>query len=365
MRIITKGKYPMTDAYHHIYNGEIHQKSRCIWHENTLMDFFRSSLLMRGYQSQDSSNKVWTRGENRVVICLVDDYTTCSGEKNPYVPAIWDSNTLVITDNKVTCPTHYRVETLPASFFGIYAYEPEYRLWQPDRRFNFAINRIDTRRVALMLEYRKWLPWQPDREVMDYVNFNCWSWHGDNSSVKGLQQNFENEYHDLDQSVKDVHEITKDTDIPEMPYRNHDLDLESSMHQAWINMVAETYSGEAVVALSEKTFRALVTPAPWQVYSGRYTVAYLEQLGFDCMSDMVDHGYDHITELRTMAPGDKLVEWWWTGNQNYQCLQSTELEQTRSRGVQAAHHNRSLLAKLRGQWAQDFSAWWLTVSDMI
>jgi hypothetical protein len=365
MRIIAKGKYPMTDAYYHIYNGEIHQKSRCIWHENTLVDFFRSSLIMRGYQSQDSSNKVWTRGEKRVVICLVDDYTTCSGEKNPYVPAIWDSNTLVITDNKVTCPTHYRVETLPASFFGIYAYEPEYRSWQPDRRFNFAINRIDTRRVALMLEYRKWLPWQPDRETVDYVNFNCWSWHGDNSSVKGLQQNFENEYHDLDQSVKDVHEITKDTDMPEMPYRNHDLDLESSMHQAWINMVAETYSGEAVIALSEKTFRTLVTPAPWQVYSGRYTVAYLEQLGFDCMSDMVDHGYDHITELRTMAPGDKLVEWWWTGNQNYQRLQSTEFEQVQSRGAQAAHHNRSLLAKLRGQWAQDFSAWWLTVLDKI
>ena len=353
----------MTDAYHHIYDGEIHQKSRCIWHENTLMDFFRSNLIMRGYQSQDSTNKVWHRDGQRVVICLVDDYTTCSGIKDPYVPSIWDSNTLVITDNQVTCPTHYRVETLPSSFFGIYAYQPNDRTWQPDRRFNFAVNRIDARRMALLLEYRKRLPWEPNRDSWDYVNFNCWRWNGDNTSTEGFRQNFEDEYAALDQVVKDIHQITKDTDMPAMPWRNHDLDLESSMHQAWINMVVETYSGEAVIAVSEKTFRALVTPVPWQIYSGRYTVAYLEQLGFDCMSDIVAHSYDHIPELKTMDYGDKLVEWWWQGSNNYANLQTKMWSDVYQRAQSAAVHNQLLLTRMKQLWPQDFSHWWNNISN--
>jgi hypothetical protein len=353
----------MPDAYHHIYDGEIHQKSRCIWHENTLMDFFRSNLIMRGYQSQDSSNKVWHRDGRRVVICLVDDYTTCSGIKDPYVPSIWDNNTLVITDNQVTCPTHYRVETLPASFFGIYAYQPNDRTWQPDRRFNFAVNRIDARRMALLLEYRKRLPWEPNRDSWDYVNFNCWRWNGDNTNTEGFRQNFEDEYAALDQVVKDVHQITKDTDMPAMPWRNHDLDLESSMHQAWINMVVETYSGEAVIAVSEKTFRALVTPVPWQIYSGRYSVAYLERLGFDCMSDIVAHSYDHIPELKTMDYGDKLVEWWWQGSNNYANLQTQMWSDVYQRAQTAAVHNQQLLMRMKQLWPQDFSHWWNSISS--
>lgn len=352
----------MTDSYHHIYDGEIHQKSRCIWHENTLMDFFRSNLIMRGYHSTDSSNKVWAKDDRRVVICMVDDYTTCSGIKDPYVPSIWDGRTMVITDNYPTCPTQYKVHTLPASFFGIYAYQPDDQEWAPDRRFNFAVNRIDARRMALLLEYRKRLPWEPERDVMDYVNFNCWRWHGDNSGIEGFRQNFEDEYNALDQVVKDVHQITKDTDVPEMPWRNHDLDLETSMHRAWINMVVETYSGEAVVALSEKTFRALVTPVPWQIYSGRYSVAYLERLGFDCMSDLMDHGYDHIPELKTMDYGDKLVEWWWQGSTNLVNLQAQDWTTVAGRAQTAATHNRALLSHMQHTWPQDFGQWWNDIS---
>jgi hypothetical protein len=353
----------MTDPYHHIYDGEIHQKSRCIWHENTLMDFLRSNLILRGYTAEDSTNKVWRQDQKRVVICLVDDFTTCSGIRDPYVPALWDRDTTVITDNLVTCPTQYQVKRLPDSFFGVYAYEPDTQPWQPDRRFNFAVNRIDARRMALLLEYRKRLPWEPDRDVMDYVNFNCWRWNGDNTSPEGFGQNFEAEYDALDQVVKDVHQITKDTDIPEMPWRNHDLDLEHSMHRAWLNMVVETYSGEAVIALSEKTFRALVTPAPWQIYAGRYSVAYLDQLGFDCLMDVVTHAYDSIPELKTMDYGDKLVEWWWTGNNNHAKLLQQDFAVIQARCQQAAEHNRRVLKDMQHRWSQDLSAWWWSVSQ--
>ena len=237
-------KYRMTDPYHHIYDGEIHQLSRCIWHENTLMDFFRSQLMMRGYEHQDKNAKIWMRDGRRVVVCLVDDFTTCAtippGVKYPYVPTLWGNDTVVITDSPVSCPTHYKVHVLPSSFLGIYAHQPESQTWQPDRRFNFAVNRLDSRRMALFLEYRKRLPWEPDRDETDYVNFNCWRWGADNVTVTGLRKNFEDQYEELDQCVKDVHQITKDTDVPPMPWRNHDLDLESSMHRAWINMAGTT-----------------------------------------------------------------------------------------------------------------------------
>jgi len=355
----------MTDAYHHIYDGEIFQKSQCIWHENVMMDFFRSQLIHRGYQRQDSSSKVWRRGHQQVVVCLVDDITTCTGSTDPYIPEAWDADTVIITDNIINCPVRYKVHTLPNSFFGIYYYEPQARSWHPDRRFNFAVNRIDLKRVSLFLEYRKRLPWEPNRDVMDYVNFNCWVWDGDNTTPQGLRSNFERTYDSLVQKVRDVHQITKDTDIPEMPWRNHDLDPENSMHRAWINMVIETYSSDTVIALSEKTFRALVTPVPWMLYSGRYTVTYLESLGFDCLSDVINHGYDRITELNTMDYGDKLVDWWWQASETAKDLHQLDFAELEQRCARAAKHNQEKLAQMRQRWPSDFAAWWQTVSAAI
>lgn len=352
----------MTDAYHHIYDAEIHQKSRCIWHENAMMDFFRSHLIACGYEPTEVSSKVWQRDDRQVIVCLVDDITTCTGQTDPYIPNTWDRGTMVITDNVVNCPTRCQVHTLPASFFGIYAYQPQTRIWQPDRRFNFAVNRIDLKRMALFLEYRKRLPYTDDRDSMDYANFNCWVWDGDNTSQLGLQQNFERTYDSLVQSVKDVHQITKDNDIPTMPWRNHDLDLETSMHRAWINLVVETYSSDTVIAVSEKIFRALVSPVPWQVYSGRYTVAYLESLGFDCLGDVVDHSYDAMPELNTMDHGDKLVDWWWKASETVKDLRSQDFATLQQRCQQAADHNVRLLQQLRRKWCRDFSLWWPTVA---
>ena len=177
----------MTDPYHEIYTGEIFQTSQCIWHENTLLDFFRSNLISLGYQSADSNNKVWRRGNQTVVVCLVDDFTTCSENYSLSVPYLFDTNTVVITDNHVNVPTQYRVCQLPESFYGIYAHTPAVTTWQPNRRFCFAVNRMDHKRTLMFLEMRLRIQYNPDIDIMDYANFNCWSWEGDNTSPSGLK----------------------------------------------------------------------------------------------------------------------------------------------------------------------------------
>ena len=141
----------MTDLYHKIYDGEIFQETKCIWHENTLMDFFRSQLTLLGYKPVNDIAKVWQRGERKVVICLVDDFSTCSTNYSTTTPYKFDSNTVVITDNYTTTPTQYTVCQLPSSFFGIYNHVPTDTNWRPDRRFNFSVNRLDTKRMLTFL----------------------------------------------------------------------------------------------------------------------------------------------------------------------------------------------------------------------
>ena len=351
-------KYQMKELYHHIFDGEIYQKSQCIWHENVLLDGLRSCLVNLGYNSVSASRKVWQRDSKQVVTCPVDDFTTCSHSTDDRVSRLFDPDTVVITDNHVSCPTVYTVHQLPTSFYGIYAYQPQQREWQPDRRFNLAINRLDIKRMILMLEYRKRLPWHDGREVMDYVNFNCWAWDGDNSSVQGLRTNFMQQWSLLDPVQQDAYQAVMDRDLPPMPWRNHDLDLEPSLHRAWLNLVVETYSSDSVIALSEKTFRALVTPVPWMLYAGRHAVVYLESLGFDCLTDVVPHGYDDRTETKTADYGDKCVDWFWMAQENYARLQDLDFAWLQQRCREAADHNRDLLRTMRQQWPTQQAHWW-------
>jgi len=105
----------------------------------------------------------------------------------------------------------------------------------------------------------------------------------------------------------------------------------------------------------------LVTPVPWMVYSGRYTVVYLESLGFDCLSDVIDHGYDVMIETRTVYYGDKIVDWFWKANENYTRLKTHNFQQLSRRCHKAAITNRELLASFRSAWPQDFARWWPSI----
>jgi hypothetical protein len=273
---------------------------------------------------------------------------------------MFDRNTVVITDTWCGSPTQYQVSRLPDSFFGIYAHDPEHHTWQPQRRFNFAVNRLDAKRLLMFLELQLRSEHHPPDT--DYVNFNCWSWDGDNSSGQGLQANFQRQYQQLESQYNEVYNHTYHQLVSRMPYINHELSQAQAHRSAWMNIVMETYSSDNTVALSEKTFRALCLPVPWQLYSGRHTVARLSGLGFDTLADTVTHRYDSMIENRTAAYGDKMVDFLFEATENVQQFQQHNIV---DRCVQAAEHNIALLQSMRQQWPADFAVWWPTVLEKI
>jgi hypothetical protein len=352
----------MTDLYHNIYENEIFKKSNCIWHENTLLDFFRSNLIALGYTAADSSNKTWHRGDRTVVACLVDDFSTCSTNYSTPLPYLFDRNTVVITDNRVNVPTQYQVCQLPASFFGIYAHEPACTAWLPDRRFNFSVNRMDAKRLLLFLELQLRSMDMFGAGEIDYVNFNCWSWDGDNNSDIGLLSNFERQYNQLEQQFHTVYDNTYTRLLPRIPFRNHTLQHELAHVRAHLNVVMETYSSDTTVALSEKIFRALCLPVPWMVYSGKHTVAYLNSLGFDVMPDVVEHRYDSMIENKTAAYGDKMVDFLFEG---VEAVERMQADRPWQRAEQAARINQQRLQDMKAAWPADFAAWWPGVLEKL
>lgn len=345
----------MSDPYHHIYDGHIFKHSECIWHENNLLDFFRSNLKSLGYSSISDSNKVWRRGNKTVVVCLVDDYTTCSERYDVTLPYIFDSNTVVITDTHVQVPTQYTVCKLPTSFFGIYAHQTD-QVWNPSRRFTLGINRLDAKRLLLFLELQ--LRSVSHATETDHLNFNSWRWGGNNDTVSGLTDNLAAQYQELEPQFHAIYNDTFDSIKDQVPYRNHSLSQEAAHVSSWLNIVMETYSSDNTIALSEKIFRAICLPAPWMVYAGRNTVAYLHSLGFDTLQDVITHRYDNMIENRTAAYGDKMVDFLFEGTDNVAMLQSMSSTELQARCQSAAVTNQQRLADLRQQWPQDFATWW-------
>lgn len=358
----------MKELYHHIYDGEIFKQSNCIWHENSTMDFMRSQLINLGYEAVSDSRKVWKRGEQTVIVCLVDDIVTCRNPPYtfPPLPDMFPKNTIIITDNYVSCPTPYEVIKLPDSFFGIYNYTPAPLEWQPERRFNFSVNRLDSKRLTLFLELIT-RSTKPNTEIFDgplmidtdkdLVNFNCWHWESSNDSVDAFRDSFKKEFPRLSNDVKPIYKKAYDHMLPMMPFRNHQYSMEEAHTRAWLNVVVETYSGFDTVAISEKLFRALVTPVPWIVYGGRFMISWLRKMGFDLLEDIVDHKYDYIEELCNGKYGDKIVDFIQIGNNTVTKMKEMDFVQLQARCKQAAEHNQKLLSNMQQRWPSEFAAW--------
>lgn len=348
----------MTDLYHQIYSNEIFKASECIWHENTMLDFLRSILKSQGYAAVDGSNKVWQRGSRTVVTCVVDDFSTCAVDAQQSINRIFDENTLVVTDNKILCPTKYKILRLPDSFFGIYAHSPLPRVYDPQRRFTFAVNRIDIKRLLLLLEIvRSSHLYYAEPQHLDFVNFNCWSWGGDNNTAEGLKQNFIQTWHNLEPQYQELYQEYFDSLLDQMPLRNHSLSLEESYYASGINVVIETYSSEYTIALSEKTFAAICGTAPWALYCGRHAVSFLDSIGFDVLYDLVPHRYDGLIENQSAQDGDKLVEFVCEARLCAHSIQSMDREGLQQRLSKAAQHNQQLLQQFRQQWPLDLVNW--------
>jgi len=351
----------MTDPYHQIYQGEIFTQSQCIVQENTMMDFFRNNLMALGYCPLNDSKKVWQRGNRTVVVCLVDDVITCSQEYSKALPYQFDKNTVVITDNRINVPTQYKVRQVPESFYGIYSHQPQQSVWKPSRRLNFSVNRIDTKRFLVMLEIYHRARLNPELATLDHINFNCWSWSGNNSSKAGLKDNFLREWDMLGNEYHAVYRQSFQELKEQMPMINHTLSHEESLVSSWINVVMETYSSDNNIALSEKIFRAMCLPVPWILYSGKHSVAYLHSMGFDVLDDIIPHSYDSMIENRTAAYGDKMVDFIFEGVDAVSRMKTQRFQTLSQRTGQAAAHNQHRLAELKAQWPRDFAQWWPAV----
>ena len=332
-----------------IYSGEIWKKSRCLEHEDNHNELVFTHLRSEGF-SQTDHFRIWKRGDQTVIVCLVDDILSCSTDYHTDLPYLFDRNTTVITDNYLTCPTVYRVIKMPVSFFGIYHYTPKEQSWVPDKDFAFQVNRIDPRRFQMMVD----LAWRT-RLDSGYINFNC---EDRNNPHLTPQQAFEQFWSNMGDDEQKYMVRAYNHVLPMMPLKNYEFDFDSVPYRVWMNIIVETYSSDTVVSLSEKIFRALVTPAPWTVYSGRYTVAYLESLGFDCMSDIINHNhYDCLKEVES-----KLRIFNWQSLEIVNSLKGLGVEAVRQRCIEAATHNEKLLHKYASQRADDFAQFLATLN---
>jgi hypothetical protein len=325
------------------------------------MHFFQQNLSILGYSPIDLSKKIWKQNEKTVVICLVDDITSCIKNSDLPVSLLFDSNTTVITDNIIHCPTQYRVLQLPNSFYGIYYYQPELVEFNPVKRFNLSINRIDNVRLSIFLELAKRSEKNNIIFCDDYVNFNCVN-HEQLTANAVFEKVYNQFYDDIKSQYNEYYNLVNH----KMPYCNHNLSHEQSMTSSLINLIVETYSGQEISSVSEKMFRALITPAPWTLYGGRYTVGVLKSLGFDTLDDLVDHDYNYRNYDNIVGtPNSKVVQYIWKSISNYNQLATLDQCTVKDRCINSARSNQRLLLSMRQRWPKDFATWWNSVIDLL
>ena len=333
-----------------IYHSDIWRHSRCLEGEKSVIAKVSRCLEDLGWQARDEHKRYWVKNNQKIVLCLVDDIRSCSHDYETDMPYLFDAQTTVITDNWVSCPTRYRVVRLPNSFFGIYAHEPVGE-WVPDRSFCFSVNRLDDRRLLLLLEIVRRI-----RLDRGYVNFNCQTdFVPDSTQIDfgRLRQNFILQWDHLNDNHRKKYQQCYDIIKDQMPFRNYSISHDDIHLRSQCNIVVESYGSDTTVALSEKTFRVMVMPVPWTLYAGHYAIAFLESLGFDCMSDLINHNhYDQLKEVE-----DKPHIFIWKSIQFMNKVMGGDHDSIAQRCLQAANHNRALLRSYQQDWPHDFTQW--------
>jgi hypothetical protein len=346
------------ESFYQTQQSEVFVKSNCMQHEHAVANLFASLLSNLGYTN--TRPRTWQRQDRTVIVCLADDFSVCR-QSYSVRPAQWfDANTTVLTDNYFALPSDYRILQLPTSYFGVFNYVPEDSHYRPDRRFHLSVNRLDAQRELILLEWLK----QLGDIGNDYINFNA-RIANEIGTVEQAQLCFDTYWQQLDQLHNtDYHaQYLQARDL--VPIRNHNLSIEQANVSAYVNVVVETYAGDATIGFSEKIFRALVTPAPWTVYSARGAVSYLRKLGFDVLDDIVDHSYDNQFQDTSYFGISKIRKFIQTNQEIYQRLVGMDLQNVADRCKIAAQHNQQHLASLAQRWPQDFAAWLPGVIEII
>lgn len=342
-----------SDDFYQTHQGEVFVKTRCMQHEHAVHNFLASLLENLGYHQTGEFKRQWLKTPKKSVVCLADSFGVCSS--NLLEPVTWfDKNTVVLTDNRILFEPQYKVFELPSSYFGIYNYVPNNQHFCPVRRFGFSVNRFDHQRQLMLLELVQQSGGVDSVLTQDYINFNVWDPSGPNQTLADLQQTFAKAWQLLGTQAlqyQDYH----DQLVSILPIRNHALSVEQVHVSVFLNLVVETYADNATIALSEKIFRALVTPAPWTVYASTNTVNYLRSLGFDVLDDLVDHSYNKQHPFDTIP--EKISKYISASISVYNKLSKQSMHQLTARCQQAAKTNQAVLKNLQQQWPADFAAW--------
>lgn len=343
------------DPFYRIYDGEIFKKSLCMQHEHTVANLFSSLLINLGYITDDPARRRWTRDNKTVIVCLADDFNICGADLSRSPITWYNNDTIVITDNHVRFRPYYKVIQLPTSYFGVFNYIPENQEYNPIRRFNFSVNRLDAQRELILFELINQTDNLNSVLQQDYINFNCQDSQGANNTVDDLKFNFLKYWSQLSQ-LGSVYTTIMEQVIETLPIKNHTLSVEQAHVGAWLVPVIETYSGHDNIAFSEKIFRALVSPAPWTVYSATGAVQYLKTLGFDVLDDLVDHSYNNVYQNEPYGL-NKIQAYIKSSIDSYNQLKTGNFTQIKQRCLTAALHNQKLLTQLQQQWPTDFANW--------
>jgi hypothetical protein len=341
------------EEFYQIHRGEIFQKSKCMAREHEILGFFQTMLAHYGYASNSKFNRVHVKGSKKVIVCFADDFNVCRTDFSKSPEQWFDTETTVITDNHIMFTPVYKVYQLPVSYFGIFSYQPQNQNYNPVRRFNFSANRIDANRLLTLLELFDTCGGVDYVLENDFVNFNAWDFVADNNTSEQLKTNFLTYWEQIKKSNLHLHGLI-DNIKNRLPIRNHQWTIEEICVSANINLVIETYSGNSTHAFSEKIFRALVTPAPWMLYSAKDAVKYLSILGFDTLDDLIDHSYNEVYD-RGNHDSTKIKSFMNFALKNYENLNKYSTDAIRQRCMNAAQHNQQLLARLKTQWHNDFA----------
>ena len=296
-----------------------------LWTQEPGFDHSQACVNFVYQQIAKASHEINTGGS--LDLRIVD---ACSPDQYQQGRRVLVTNNWIATDQL----DHNRYEQFPASWYGLYAGPTNTQPQKPTKKFNCFINRMDPIRQSWFYQLIR-------RNLVDQglVSFNMdISRHlldGRRQVTDTPHAVFEQQFHRHFQIFHSEHEKAKSM----VPYRNFDCDLQTAIMQTEFSIVLETYfDRNEVITFSEKIFRCLKLPRPWVMFAMKNAVAYLRDLGFDVLDDLVDHGYDSIEFAieRQVAILD-------------QCQIMCQRELTANdikRCEQAAQHNQSLLNKL-------------------
>jgi len=250
-------------------------------------------------------------------------------------------------------PFHFRSSRLDSQEFQSQTVSDDIKNLKPTARFHFSANRLDQERLHLVLEFMRQAG--PFEKILtdDYINFNARDPDTPAQNTSDLIASVENFWANLthlhnDPEYEQCISQLKDA----LPLRNHKFTIEQAHVSAQLNLVIETYAGDVSIAFSEKIFRALVTPAPWTVFSAINAVDYLKTLGFDVLDDLVDHSYD--SNIHDKYKIKKYIE---SSQKSQEYLQTLAPINIKQRCKQAAKHNQKILQQMQQSWPKDFALW--------